>query len=108
MIFEENECGTEIFEKAEKLRSEYVVAVVGKVTKREGAANDNLATGEIEVRATQLRILSEALTPPFPIEADSKTKEELRLKYRYLDLRRPDLQRNLILRSKIATTIRSF
>ena len=108
VIFEENECGTEIFEKAEMLRSEYVVAVVGKVTKREGAANDNLATGEIEVRATQLRILSEALTPPFPIEADSKTKEELRLKYRYLDLRRPDLQRNLILRSKIATTIRSF
>ena len=95
VIFEENECGTEIFEKAEKLRSEYVVAVVGKVTKRESAANDNLATGEIEVRATQLRILSEALTPPFPIEADSKTKEELRLKYRYLDLRRPDLQRNL-------------
>ena len=108
VIFEENECGEEIFAKAEKLRSEYVVAAVGKVTKREGAANENLATGQIEVRATGLRILSEAETPPFPIEADSKTKEELRLKYRYLDLRRPDLQKNLMLRSKITTTIRDF
>ena len=108
LIFEEDEIGTEGFEKAEKLRSEFVVAVVGKVTKRAGAVNEKLATGDIEVRATELRILSEALTPPFPIEENSKTKEELRLKYRYLDLRRPDLQRNLILRSKIATTIRSF
>ncbi|MBE5873122.1 MAG: aspartate--tRNA ligase [Lachnospiraceae bacterium] len=108
VIFEESDCGAENFEKAEKLRSEFVVAVVGKVTKREGAVNENLATGEIEVRATHLRILSEAQTPPFPIEADSKTKEELRLKYRYLDLRRPDLQRNLILRSKIVNTIRNF
>lgn len=108
VIFEESDCGAEHFAKAEKLRSEFVVAVVGKVTRREGAVNENLATGEIEVRAEQMRILSEAETPPFPIEADSKTKEELRLKYRYLDLRRPDLQRNLILRSKIATTIRAF
>ncbi len=108
VIFEESDCGTENFDKAYKLRSEFVVAVVGKVCKREGAVNENLATGEIEIRATQVRILSEAETPPFPIEADSKTKEELRLKYRYLDLRRPDLQRNLILRSKIATTIRAF
>ena len=108
VIFEESECGAENFAKAEKLRSEFVIAVVGKVTKREGAVNENLATGEIEVRAEQVRVLSEADTPPFPIEADSKTKEELRLKYRYLDLRRPDLQRNLILRSKIATTIRAF
>ena len=108
VIFEESNCGAEHFAKAEKLRSEFVVAVVGKVTRREGAVNENLATGEIEVRAEQLRVLSEAETPPFPIEADSKTKEELRLKYRYLDLRRPDLQRNLILRSKIATTIRAF
>ncbi|MDE7254481.1 MAG: aspartate--tRNA ligase [Acetatifactor sp.] len=108
VIFEEKDCGGENFAKAERLRSEFVVAVVGKVSKREGAVNENLATGEIEIRAEQLRILSEAETPPFPIEADSKTKEELRLKYRYLDLRRPDLQRNLILRSKIATTIRAF
>ena len=108
VIFEESDCGPENFAKAEKLRSEFVVAVTGKVTKREGAVNENLATGEIEVRADQVRILSEAETPPFPIEADSKTKEELRLKYRYLDLRRPDLQKNLMLRSKIATTIRTF
>ena len=108
VIFQESDCGAESFAKAEKLRSEFVIAVVGRVEKREAAANDNLATGEIEVRAEQVRILSEAETPPFPIEAESKTKEELRLKYRYLDLRRPDIQKNLILRSKIATTIRAF
>lgn len=108
IIFEESECGAEHFAKAERLRSEYVIAVVGKVVKRAGAANENLATGEIEVRAGSLRILSEAETPPFPIEADSKTKEELRLKYRYLDLRRPDLQSNMILKSKISAAIRSF
>ena len=108
LIFEESEIGSEGYAKAEKLRSEFVIAVVGKVTRREGAVNENLATGDIEVRACELRILSEALTPPFPIEENSKTKDELRLKYRYLDLRRPDLQRNLILRSKITTTIRAF
>ena len=108
VIFEESDCGAENFAKAEKLRSEFVIAVVGKVEKRAGAVNENLSTGEIEVRAAQVRILAEAETPPFPIEADSKTKEELRLKYRYLDLRRPDLQRNLMLRSRITTTIRSF
>ena len=108
IIFEESECGTEAFEKAAKLRSEFVAAVVGKVARRDGAVNENLATGEIEVRAAEIRILSEAQTPPFPIEEDSKTKEELRLKYRYLDLRRPDIQKNLILRSKITAAIRSF
>ena len=108
VIFEESDCGAENFAKAEKLRSEFVVAVVGKVEKRAGAVNENLSTGEIEVRASQVRILSESETPPFPIEADSKTKEELRLKYRYLDLRRPDLQKNLILRSKIVNEIRNF
>ena len=108
VIFEESDAGAEGFAKAEKLRSEYVVAVVGKVEKRAGAVNENLATGEIEVRASQVRILSEALTPPFPIEEDSKTKEELRLKYRYLDLRRPDLQSKIILRSKITMAIREF
>ena len=108
VIFEESDCGAENFAKAEKLRSEFVVAVVGRVEKRAGAVNENLATGEIEIRATELRILSEAETPPFPVEADIKTKEELRLKYRYLDLRRPNLQKNLMLRSKITTTIRSF
>ncbi len=108
VIFEESDCGAENFAKAEKLRSEFVVAVVGNVTKREGAVNENLATGDIEVRASALRILAEAETPPFPIEADSRTKEELRLKYRYLDLRRPDIQKNLMLRSRITTTIRTF
>ena len=108
VIFEESDAGAEGFAKAEKLRSEYVVAVVGKVEKRAGAVNENLATGEIEVRASQVRILSEALTPPFPIEEDSKTKEELRLKYRYLDLRRPDLQSKIILRIKITMAIREF
>ena len=108
VIFEESDAGAEGFAKAEKLRSEYVVAVVGKVEKRAGAVNENLATGEIEVRASQVRILSEALTPPFPIEEESKTKEELRLKYRYLDLRRPDLQSKIILRSKITMAIRKF
>ena len=85
VIFEESDCGEENFAKAEKLRSEFVVAVVGRVEKRAAAANENLSTGEIEVRAEQVRILSEAETPPFPIEAETKTKEELRLKYRYLD-----------------------
>ncbi len=108
IIFEENDIGAEGMAKAEKLRSEFVIAVVGRVEKRSGAVNENLATGEIEIRATQVRILSEAQTPPFPIEADSKTKEELRLQYRYLDLRRPDLQEKLMLRSKIAAKIRSF
>ena len=108
VIFEESDCGTENFEKASTLRSEFVIAVVGKVEKRSGAVNENLSTGEIEIRATEVRILSEAETPPFPIEAESKTKEELRLKYRYLDLRRPDLQNNLILRSKICTSIRNY
>lgn len=108
IIFEESDCGGENFAKAEKMRSEFVVAVVGTVEKRAGAVNENLATGEIEIRAKETRILSEAETPPFPIEADSRTKEELRLKYRYLDLRRPDLQRNLILRSAITANIRKF
>ena len=108
IIFEESDCGAENFAKAETLRSEFVIAVVGKVEKRAGAVNENLATGEIEIRAEQIRILSEALTPPFPIEANSKTKEELRLKYRYLDLRRPDIQRNIILRCNIVANIRKF
>ncbi len=108
VIFEEENIGTEGFEKAAKLRSEFVVAVTGKVEARSGAVNPNLATGEIEVIAKDIRILSESLTPPFPIEENINTKEDLRLKYRCLDLRRPDLQANIIMRSKVATLTRAF
>ncbi len=108
VIFEEADCGADNFAKAERLRSEFVVAVTGTVEKRSGAVNENLATGEIEVRAKEVRILSEALTPPFPIESNTKTKEEIRLKYRYLDLRRPDQQEKIILRSKICAAFRRF
>lgn len=108
IIFEESDCGTEYFEKAEKLRSEFVIAVEGKVETRGGAVNENLATGAIEIRAKSLRVLSESETPPFPIEENSKTKEELRLKYRFLDLRRPDIQRNMMIRSRVAVLTRAF
>lgn len=108
VIFEEANCGEACFEKAEKLRSEFVAAITGTVAKRGGAVNENLATGDIEVIASDIRILAEADTPPFPIEENSKTKEELRLKYRYLDLRRPDLQKNIMMRSKVTTLTRAF
>jgi len=108
IIFEEGDCGKESFAKAEKLRSEFVIAVTGKVEARLGGVNENLATGAIEVRAESLRILSESETPPFPIEGNSKTKEELRLKYRFLDLRRPDIQKNMMFRSNIAILARKF
>lgn len=108
VIFEEAKCGAESFAKAEKLRSEFVAAITGTVAARGGAVNENLATGDIEVIATDIRILAEAETPPFPIEENSKTKEDLRLKYRYLDLRRPDLQRNIMMRSKVTTLTRAF
>jgi aspartate--tRNA ligase len=108
IIFEEESCGIEIFEKASKIRAEFCIAVSGTLVNRKGAENADLATGKLEIIAKELRILSEAETPPFPIEEDSKTKEELRLKYRYLDLRRPDLQRNIMLRSKIATFTREY
>ena len=108
VVFEDGSCDADLIARAASLRSEYVVAIVGKVEKRSGAVNENLATGEIEVIPEQMRILSESETPPFPIEENSKTKEDLRLKYRYLDLRRPDLQRNLMMRSKIATLTRQF
>ena len=108
IVFDEESVGTEGFAKAGALRSEYVVAVTGTVNKRSAAINEHLKTGDIEVIAQSLRILSESETPPFPIEADSQTKDELRLKYRYLDLRRPDLQKNLMMRSKAASLIRNF
>ncbi|WP_276901100.1 aspartate--tRNA ligase [Blautia hydrogenotrophica] len=108
LIFENGSIDESGFEKAGKLRSEFVIAVVGTVEARSGAVNPNMLTGEIEIRVRELRILSEAETPPFPIEENSKTKDEVRLKYRYLDLRRPDLQRNLMLRSQVATLTRQF
>ncbi len=108
IIFEEANVGAEAYAKAEKLRSEFVIAVTGKVAKRGGAVNENLKTGDIEIIASDIRVLSESDVPPFPIEENSKTKEELRLKYRYLDLRRPDLQRNLMMRSQVATLTRTF
>ena len=108
IIFENGEIDEQGFEKAGRLRSEFVIAVKGHVEARSGAVNPNLLTGEIEVRATELRILSEAETPPFPIEENSKTRDEVRLKYRYLDFRRPDLQRNMMLRSQVSTLVRQF
>ncbi len=108
IIFDEKDIGAAGFEKAGTLRSEFVIAVVGRVELREGAVNEGLKTGEIEIRATELRILSESETPPFPIEENSQTKEELRLKYRFLDLRRPDIQKNLMLRSRVTTEVRNF
>ena len=108
IIFENEDIDEQGFEKAGRLKSEFVIAVKGHVEARSGAVNTNLATGEIEVRATELRVLSEAETPPFPIEENSKTRDEVRLKYRYLDLRRPDLQRNVMLRSQVSTLVRQF
>ena len=108
VVFEEGRSEAALIEKAAKLRAEYVVAVTGRVEKRAGAVNENLATGEIEIIPDELRVLSESETPPFPIEENVKTKEEVRLKYRYLDLRRPDLQEKLILRSKIVSEMRAF
>ena len=108
LIFENGSIDEEGFAKAGKLRSEFVIAVTGTIEKRGGAVNENLATGEIEMRVKSLRVLSEAEVPPFPVEENSKTKEDVRLKYRYLDLRRPDLQRNLIMKSRVMQLTRSF
>lgn len=108
IIFEEGQCESAVFEKASKLRAEFCVAIRGRLEKRSGASNENLKTGALEVIAKELRVLSEAETPPFHIEENTKTKEELRLKYRYLDLRRPDLQRNIMTRSRIATLTRQY
>jgi aspartyl-tRNA synthetase len=108
LVFDEPQIGAEGFAKAGSLRSEYVIAVVGTVQKRSAAVNENLKTGDIEVIAKELRILSESETPPFQIEENSKTSEDIRLKYRYLDLRRPDIQRNLMLRSRVLQLMREF
>lgn len=108
LIFTEEVIGKELFDKAATLRSEFVIAVTGVIAKRGGAVNEKLATGTIEMNVDYLRILSESETPPFPIEENAKTKEDIRLKYRYLDLRRPDLQRNIMLKSKVARLMRNF
>ncbi len=108
LVFDEPKVGSEGFAKAGTLRSEFVIAVEGTVQKRSAAVNENLKTGDIEVIAESIRILSESQTPPFQIEENSQTKDEIRLKYRYLDLRRPDIQRNLMLRSKVAYLMRDF
>ncbi len=108
IVFDEETAGTAGFEKAGTLRSEYVIAVTGVVQKRSAAVNENLETGDIEVMAESIRILSESGTPPFPIEENSQTKDELRLKYRYLDLRRPDLQRNIMMKSRVMGLVRGF
>ena len=106
LVFNEND--GDVFEKAKELRNEYVIAVEGTVRKRDGAVNDSMATGDIEITASSLRILSESQTPPIHIDDDTNTREELRLKYRYLDLRKPKLQRNIKMRSDITTFIRKF
>ena len=109
VVVDESSIGEEGFSKSEKIRSEYVVAVKGIVEKRtEETINTNLETGTIEVRAFELRILSVAQTPPFQVEGGSEVREDLRLKHRYIDLRRPDLQKKLMLRSELTSVVRNF
>ncbi|MBU5474497.1 aspartate--tRNA ligase [Roseburia sp. MSJ-14] len=108
LVFDEPKVGSEGFAKAGTLRSEFVIAVTGTVQKRAAAVNESLKTGDIEVIAEDIRVLSESETPPFPIEENSQTKEELRLRYRYLDLRRPDIQKNIIMKSKVSMLLRKF
>lgn len=103
------ENGAEMFSKAESIRSEYVLAIVGEVVKRSPETiNPKLKTGEIEVMVSELRILSKSETIPFQIEEDSDVNEMVRLKYRYLDLRRPDMQSNLMLRHRVAKIARDY
>ena len=99
----------EIFEIADSCRSEYVVNINGKVRKRiEGAINPKMSTGEIEIEATSLTIFSSAVTPQFPLDDYQDVNEDIRLKYRFLDLRRPDVNQRLVQRSKITSEIRSI
>ncbi len=108
VVFNE-ELDRDIFLQAEELRNEYVIAASGTVAKRSpDAVNDKLPTGQIEIKVDRLKILSAADTPPFLVDDNSKVSESIRLKYRYLDLRRPSLQRNLIIRHKIAKVVRDF
>ena len=106
LVFDDND--KEVFEKAGKLRNEFVIAAVGTVNKRAGSVNESMETGDIEINVTSLRILSESETPPIQVDDDANTKDELRHKYRYLDLRKPHLQKNLELRSDVTTFVRKF
>ena len=106
LVFDEDTLSSEDYEKANSLRNEYVIAAAGEVQKRSAAVNENLKTGDIEIKVTDLRILSESKTPPFPVDAEQTVKDELRLKYRYLDLRRPNLQKNLLVRSQVTKAAR--
>lgn len=108
LVFDEDTLSGEDYEKANSLRNEYVIAAAGEVQKRSAAVNENLKTGDIEIKVTDLRILSESKTPPFPVDAEQTVKDELRLKYRYLDLRRPNLQKNLLVRSQVTKAARDF
>ena len=99
----------EALEIADKARNEYVLAVRGKVVERDAETfNANIATGEIEIRVTEIEILNAAKTPPFPIEDGVEVDEPIRLKHRYLDLRRPEMQRTMLLRSKTTKVFRDF
>ncbi len=99
----------EMFDKADTIRSEYVLAVTGEIVKRDPeTVNEKIATGEIELKATELRILSKSETPPIYIEENSNVREEVRLKYRYLDLRRPDMQRLMELRHRVCKLARDY
>lgn len=101
--------GEEAFHKAEDVRNEYVVAVVGKVRERsEETINPHMKTGRLEVVVSEMRVLNKAKTPPFYIEDGVDVDENVRLRYRYLDLRRPEMQRNLIMRHKITHEMREF
>ncbi|MDO4475618.1 MAG: aspartate--tRNA ligase [Lachnospiraceae bacterium] len=108
IVFDVNDIGEEAFEKAGTIRNEFVLAVTGIVERRAGAVNEKLKTGTLEIRAKALRILAESETPPFPIEENSQTREDLRLKYRFLDLRRPDIQHGIMVKSQVMTLSRSF
>ena len=108
LVFDEDTLADDDYEKANSLRNEYVIVAEGEVQNRSAAINENLKTGDIEIKVTKLRILSESKTPPFPVDDQQTVKDELRLKYRYLDLRRPNLQKNLLIRSQVTKTARDF
>ncbi|MBE6714842.1 MAG: Asp-tRNA(Asn)/Glu-tRNA(Gln) amidotransferase GatCAB subunit C, partial [Ruminococcaceae bacterium] len=108
LAFDDN-TDREIFNKAFTTRSEFVLCAKGTVRARgEGAVNKNLPTGEVEIAVDEYKVLSQALTPPFPIVENSETNSETRLTYRYLDLRRPDMQRNIFARSEITNIARNY